>query len=239
MIPAGCALVSWRNRGHRGCAAETALWTSSIRCARKVRRLQNGRAVICDEDFNKLSAAEAPQALQALALDLGFRYSSALYHRFPELCQAMVRKNRRWRQSEDDKIRHTLSQAATENPPPSMKEVAARLGYSATALRARFPELSAALAARKPESQLLDKERWRTATGSAPAGPARLSDGCRAIDRQIGWSPAKPLPTTMQADLCSLRRSKEAGRRSNATPVLRGDSVCGNGPSRTRHPSFP
>ena len=137
--------------------------------------------------FQRALAAEAPQSLQALALDLGFRYSSALYHRFPELCQAMVRKNRHWRQSEDDKIRHTLSQAATENPPPSMKEVAARLGYSATALRARFPELSAALAARKPESQLLDKERWRARLEAALLDrPASLADVAQSVGRSAG-----------------------------------------------------
>ena len=137
--------------------------------------------------FQRALSAEAPRALQALALDLGFRYSSALYHRFPELCQAMVRKNRRWRQSEDDKIRHTLSQAATENPPPSMKEVAARLGYSATALRARFPELSAALAARKPESQLLDQERWRARLEAALLDrPASLADVAQSVGRSVG-----------------------------------------------------
>ncbi len=137
--------------------------------------------------FEQALAAEAPQSLQALALDLGYRYSSALYHRFPELCQAVVRKNRHWRQSEDDKIRHTLSQAATENPPPSMKEVAARLGYSATALRARFPELSAALAARKPESQLLDKERWRARLEAALLDrPASLADVAQTVGRSAG-----------------------------------------------------
>lgn len=137
--------------------------------------------------FQQALAAEAPQALEALALDLGFRYSSALYHRFPELCQAMVRKNHRWRKSEDEKIRHTLSQAATENPPPSMKEIAARLGYSVTALRIRFPELSAALAARKPESQSLDKERWRARLDASLLDrPASLTDVARSIGRSVG-----------------------------------------------------
>jgi AraC-like DNA-binding protein len=137
--------------------------------------------------FQRALSSEAPWALQALALDLGFRYSSALYHRFPELCQALARKNRRWRESEDDKIRHTLSQAATENPPPSMKDIAARLGYSVTALRARFPEQSAALTARKPESRLLEKERMRARLEAALLDrPTSLMDVAESVGRSTG-----------------------------------------------------
>jgi hypothetical protein len=138
--------------------------------------------------FQRALAAEAPLSLQAVALDLGFRYSSALYHRFPELCRAMVRKNRRWRELEDGHIRDTLAKAAAEIPAPSMKEIAARLGHSVNALRCRFPELSATLAARRPESKLLERQCWRAELEIALRAdrPAPVNDVAKAIGRSAG-----------------------------------------------------
>jgi len=100
----------------------------------------------------------------------------------------MVRKNRRWRELEDGNIRDTLAKAAAENPAPSMKEVAAQLGHSVNALRCRFPELSATLAARRPESKLLERQRWRAELEMAPRAdrPASVQDMAKSIGRSAG-----------------------------------------------------
>ena len=126
-----------------------------------------------------------PQAFQAVAKDLGFNNSSSLYKRFPDLCRAQVMKNLRWRQQEDERIRDAITKALEESPPPSMRELATRLGHTATALRARFPELSAALAARIPERRLCEKNRMRGRLQSAlelnMAPP--MKDVARALGR--------------------------------------------------------
>jgi hypothetical protein len=66
-----------------------------------------------------------------------------------------------------------------------MKEVASRLGYTVTALRARFPALSAALAARIPERRLFERERMRerlrTALELKPA--ASMKDVVQSLGR--------------------------------------------------------
>ena len=100
----------------------------------------------------------------------------------------MVRKNRHWRELEDGNIRDTLTKAAAETPAPSMKEVAARLGHSVNALRCRFPELSATLAARRPESKLLERQRWRAELETALRAdrPASVKDVAKSIGRSDG-----------------------------------------------------
>jgi hypothetical protein len=133
--------------------------------------------------------ATAPRTLQTIAIDLGFNNSSSLYKRFPDLCRAMVLKNRCWRRQEDDRIRDALAKALAEHPAPSMREVAARLGHTANALRSRFPELSAALAARIPERRLFEGERVRDRLQSALelTPPASMKDVARLIGRDVNY----------------------------------------------------
>jgi hypothetical protein len=139
--------------------------------------------------FERALVPPAPQALQTIAIDLGFNNSSSLYNRFPDLCRAMVLKNRRWRRHEDDRIRHALTKALEEHPAPSMKELAVRLGHTANALRSRFPELSAALAARIPERRLFEREHVREGLQSALelTPPASMKDVARLIGRDVNY----------------------------------------------------
>ncbi len=132
-------------------------------------------------------AATGPQALQTIAIDLGFNNSSSLYNRFPDLCRAIALKNRRWRQQEYDRIRGTLTKALHEQPVPSMRELAARLGYTANALRSRFPELSAALAARIPERRVFERERLRNRLQTALElnPPASMKEVARSIGMDV------------------------------------------------------
>jgi AraC-like DNA-binding protein len=119
------------------------------------------------ERFERVLCEPGPRALQAIAKDLGVVNCSSLYSRCPDLCRAMVLKNRRWRQQEDERIREAIMRALEENPAPSLREVAARLGHSVIALRRRFPALSTALAARIPERRQFERERLRELLQSA------------------------------------------------------------------------
>jgi AraC-like DNA-binding protein len=137
------------------------------------------------ERFERVLCEPAPRALETIAKDLGLNNSSSLYNRCPDLCRAMVSKNRCWRQQEDERIREAITKALLESPAPLMKEVASRLGYTVTALRARFPALSAALAARIPERRLFERERMRerlrTALELKPA--ASMKDVVQSLGR--------------------------------------------------------
>ena len=156
--------------------------------------LQPGAASSQTEDslrrkFELVLVATGLQALQSIAIGLGFNNSSSLYNRFPDLCRAMVLKNRRWRQQEDDRIRDALTKALDEQPAPSMGELAARLGYTANALRSRFPQLSAALAARIPERRLFERERLRSRLQTALEQnlPASMKDVAHSIGMDVGY----------------------------------------------------
>ncbi len=170
------------------------------------------------ERFERALVATAPRALQTIALELGFTNSSSLYNRFPDLCRAMVLRNRLWRRQEDDRIRGAFTKALEEKPAPSMREVATRLGHSANALRSRFPELSAALAARIPARRLFERDRMRdrlqTALELNPA--ASMKDVAESIGKDVNHL------RTLFPDLCRqiTGRYVEGKRQASAQRKL-------------------
>ncbi len=101
------------------------------------------------------SNEEPPPSLKEVAQRLGYRSLGPLYGRFPELSQAITAKYQKYNPCRrepmgSDELRHALESvlASDEEPPPSLKEVAQRLGYqSASPIQIRFPELSQAITA--------------------------------------------------------------------------------------------
>ena len=101
---------------------------------------------------------DSPQTLMAVCKQIGYRNLSSLYHRFPELCRALVAKNRAWREQKDQRVGALITKALDEQPVPTLKELARRIGHYPHLLRSRFPELCAALVARLPERKRLQRE---------------------------------------------------------------------------------
>lgn len=171
------------------------------------------------KELERALAGTARRSLQSIANELGFNNSSSLYNRFPNLCRAIVLRNRRWREREDDRIREALTKAISEKPVPSMKEVAAQLGHTPTALRARFPELSAALAARVPERRRFDRDRLQrqlqTALELNP--PAAMKHVARSVGREVNYL------RSLFPELCRqiTERHREEKRRISAQRKLR------------------
>jgi AraC-like DNA-binding protein len=91
------------------------------------------------------------RSLSAIGRDIGYSSASPLYHRFPELCHALAAKRREWREQEDQRVRDVITKALDEEPTPTMREMAGRLGFRPDELRRRFRNLYAALVARRPE----------------------------------------------------------------------------------------
>ena len=128
---------------------------------------------------------DSPRSLMAVCKQIGYRNLSSLYHRFPELCRALVAKNRAWREQKDQRVGDLITKAMDEQPVPTLKELARRVGHHPHLLRSRFPELCAALVARLPERKRLQRERIRKQLEDAlqqnPAPPMQVV--AQSVDR--------------------------------------------------------
>jgi hypothetical protein len=89
-----------------------------------------------------LASSSPIPSLLRIAADLGYAVSASLWKKFPELCRAL------WARTADQKrmrvaaIEPALEQALRETPPPSLRQMARRLGFSATCvLKAHAPAL--------------------------------------------------------------------------------------------------
>jgi AraC-like DNA-binding protein len=102
------------------------------------------------------SSEEPPPSLQEVAQRLGYCGAYELHRRFPELANVIVTKYQKYNPSSKKRMRSIELQqalesivASNEEPPPSIQEVAYRLGYhGVSTLYARFPDLSHAITAK-------------------------------------------------------------------------------------------
>lgn len=122
---------------------------------------------------------DSPQrSLIAICKEIGYRNVSSLYHRFPEHCRALVAKHREWRDQKDQSVQNVITKALDEEPVPTLKEVAVRLGYRPHVLRSRFRDLCAALVARRPGRKRLEREQIKKqledALGQNPPPPMQV-----------------------------------------------------------------
>jgi AraC-like DNA-binding protein len=165
-----CRSRTWHNNwdidGFIRCAIDTR------NSAKKFKRSRAISAVPCGERYThptpemareamERAIQDSPRSLMAVCKQIGYRNLSSLYHRFPELCRALVAKNRSRREQKDQWVRDLITKALDEEPMPTLKELARRLGSHPHELRRRFPELCAALVARLPERKRLERERIR------------------------------------------------------------------------------
>ncbi len=89
-------------------------------------------------------AKESPVSLNDIASNLGYKGSGSIRERCPELCQAIVKKRKRHFQQKREEMRCVLENARTEDPPPSLKHIARRLGFTAEGILVHtFPEMCA------------------------------------------------------------------------------------------------
>lgn len=100
----------------------------------------------------KLSAAcqENPApSLQQIAKRLGYKYPSTLHARCPDLYNALIERRRTYLKERNESVKRQLTSVLTEEPPPSLRKIAARLGHkSESRVSYQFPELAKAIADR-------------------------------------------------------------------------------------------
>jgi DNA-binding phage protein len=92
-----------------------------------------------------LLSSEKP-TVKAVSKDLGYSNTCAIYKYSPDLCRAIASKRR----TDAEHVQELLEaiMADDEDPPPSMQEVARRLGYSVQLLNRHFPEICRAISER-------------------------------------------------------------------------------------------
>jgi hypothetical protein len=110
-----------------------------------------------------LAANETPApSLHRIVQRLGINIST-LKRRCPELCAEIVRRAKTYRQTVKNQQQALLEQIVAENliPPPSLLEVAQRLGWHGlTSLQRQYPEASQLIVSRYVAYQ---EQRWQLA----------------------------------------------------------------------------
>lgn len=96
-------------------------------------------------------AEDPPPTLRTIQLRLGVRSEGTLKYQHRELCRAIVERYRDFRQAVTLKMRPALEAALTEDPPPSVRQIARRTHRCITTLYRRESELCQRLAARRLE----------------------------------------------------------------------------------------
>lgn len=94
-------------------------------------------------------AEDPPPTLRAVQLRLGVKADGTLKCQHPELCRAIVERYRAFRRAATLKMRPALEAALAEQPPPSVRQIASRVGRSISTFYRSEPELCRRLAARR------------------------------------------------------------------------------------------
>src|SRR6266704_5752819 len=85
-----------------------------------------------------------PLSLNEIASVLGYKGSNSIRSRFPEICRAITAKRNQQSIQRKEDIRCALENARTENPPPTLMQIARRFGFtSENMLSATFPDICA------------------------------------------------------------------------------------------------
>ena len=118
-------------------------------------------------------ALDEPLSMLKLFQKLGYRSPSRGKAWFPDLCAAIKAKRERQAEHHTETYRRELLSALTEEPPPTIPQVALRLGISVPQLYLRRPcrELCKALAARSPDRRRLQRSKTEEALRRALAEP--------------------------------------------------------------------
>lgn len=134
------------------------------------RAIAKRRVEFLRVEFNKMEDAlraalkeDPPPTLRAVYLRLGYKSYCALNNRFPDLCRAIAARHVAAKDVTNNP-EALLKAILKESPPPSMREVARRVGYDVSTLYKRFRKLCHSIAARhhKHEIQQAVERRSRS-----------------------------------------------------------------------------
>jgi AraC-like DNA-binding protein len=185
--PPSVAEVARRLKFHR---AQT-LWSREPELCRQIaaRRRHSGTTVGAAMQLYKKSerrrlesilrghlARENPLSLNEIASRLGYKGSGSIRERFPELCREIAAKRKQQFLHKREQMQRALEDARAESPPPSLKQIARRFGFTAEGvLSTTFPQMC------------VSHKQWRRAWLEEQRTKLRLSIR--------DWMAAEPAPT--------------------------------------------
>ncbi len=105
-------------------------------------------------------ARKDPLSLNETASVLGYKGSSSIRSRFPEICSAIITKRKQQSLQKKEQMRRAIEDARQENPPPSLNQIGQRFGFtSENMLSLTFPDICASY--KQWRQDWLDQERNR------------------------------------------------------------------------------
>jgi hypothetical protein len=111
-------------------------------------------------------SVDPPPTVEEVASRLGYGSRNSLPAWEPRLCERLVEHRRRFAEQSKKASKNRLRVMLKENPPPSLREVHARLGVTKAIYR-NFPEINRAISARHREFQ----RQAKSANRAAPQSP--------------------------------------------------------------------
>jgi hypothetical protein len=209
-----------------------------------------GAKRICEVDkiqdlLEEALAQDRPPSVRSIAARLGYANGGFLKGKFPELCRAIAEKCKAWEARQLDNHRTAIRTACLEQPPPTLKNINARLGFRhSSALHLRFPaevqRLENARAAYKKEQQDILRRELRKTLSEKPAPSLqqvasrlgmscpwlaeRCPDLCKAISRRFCESQRKQ--TQIKHNLLNKAVSKIAKHLYNKGMKPTHKSIC-------------
>jgi DNA-binding Lrp family transcriptional regulator len=109
---------------------------------------------------------DPPPPLIQVTKRLGYRSNASLSKCYPELCSEISTRHAKYSKTKVENIRPELQAALCEEPPPSLRAAASRLGYTQPFLRRYFPKASQEIVIRyarfRRESSLERKKQAKT-----------------------------------------------------------------------------
>ncbi|MGA9059897.1 MAG: TniQ family protein [Terriglobia bacterium] len=153
-----------------------------------------GAARICEpadlrDLLERSLAKEHSVSPGAIAVSLGYANEGCIQNRFPELCRAIRRKIKQEKKARISAMQMALKNALNDEPPPSLDEVARRLGYTSSGvLRTYFSTLCDRILARRQlhrKLKLLELKKKLQATLLEWPAPC-IASVCRRFNVQRG-----------------------------------------------------
>jgi AraC-like DNA-binding protein len=133
------------------------------------------------------SLQRTPRSVNSISVALGIRKSAFLWRQFPELCRVIVARRAKLRERQVRRIEAALRSALTGDPPPSVKSLSKRVGFSDSWAYHHFPALCRALGAcrskRKHRELAIIQSELRAALSEEPV--PSLAVLCKRVGKSI------------------------------------------------------
>ena len=112
---------------------------------------------------------DPPPPLEQVASRLGYATGHSLRAWEPRLCARLIARRRGFAEQSKKALKKRLKAMLKENPPPSLREVHARLGITEAISYGNYPEIHRAISARHRQFQ----RQAKSANRAAPRSPGR------------------------------------------------------------------